>query len=145
MARTPNVPGELFLDASFAIALSSPRDQHHEQAARLASQVEQRGVQLVTTRAVVLEIGNALAKRRHREAAAALLDALEHDPSVQVIPLSEELFQRGWALYRQHQDKEWGLTDCISFVVMRDRGLTDALTADEHFRQAGFRALLTAQ
>lgn len=139
------MPGELFLDASFAIALSSPRDQHHARAVRLAAQVEQRGVQLVTTRAVVLEIGNALAKRRHREAAVSLLDALEQDPAIQVVTLSEELFQRGWALYRQHQDKEWGVTDCISFVVMRDRGLTDALTADEHFRQAGFRPLLAAQ
>lgn len=128
------MPGELFLDASFAIALSSPRDQHHAQAVRLAAQVEQLGVQLVTTRAVVLEIGNALAKRRHREAAVSLLDALEQDPGIQVVPLSEELFQRGWALYRQHHDKEWGVTDCISFTVMRDRGLSDALTADEHFR-----------
>jgi uncharacterized protein len=40
------------------------------------------------------------------------------------------------------RDKEWSLTDCISFVVMKERGLTEALTADHHFEQAGFKALL---
>ncbi len=131
-----------FLDASFAIALGSPRDQHHGQAVQLARQVEEQGIRLVTTRAVVLEIGNALAKRQHRSAAVSLLNALEQDPGVEVVGLSEELFLAGWTLFRQHQDKEWGVTDCISFVVMRERGLTEALTADDHFRQAGFRPLL---
>lgn len=133
---------ELFLDSSYAIALSSPRDQHHAHAVALARQIEAEGRRLVTTRAVVLEIGNALAKQRYRTAAVALLDALERDPDAEVVPLSNDLFQRGWALYSRHQDKEWGLTDCISFTVMNERGLTEALTADDHFRQAGFRALL---
>lgn len=92
---------------------------------------------------MILEIGNAMAKARRRAAGVALLDALEHDPSVEIVPLSEELFARAAALYRTHRDKEWGITDCVSFVVMRDRGVQEALTADDHFRQAGFRALLT--
>ena len=71
-----------------------------------------------------------------------LLYALEHDPSVEVLPLSEALFRQGFGLYRQRLDKEWGLTDCISFMVMQERGITEALTADHHFRQAGFLALL---
>ena len=44
--------------------------------------------------------------------------------------------------YKMRTDKEWGITDCISFVVMEEYGLTEALTADKHFRQAGFKALL---
>ena len=56
--------------------------------------------------------------------------------------MTAELYQRAFALYCQRMDKEWGLTDCISFVVMRERGLTEALSADKHFEQAGFRALL---
>ena len=72
-----------------------------------------------------------------------LLHALAHDPSVEVVPLSEVLFDKGFELYRQRPDKEWGLTDCVSFVLMQERGITDALTADTHFRQAGFRALLS--
>jgi len=59
-----------------------------------------------------------------------------------VILLSTEVFSRGLLLFDSRADKEWSLTDCISFVVMEDRGLTDALTADHHFEQAGFRALL---
>ena len=97
---------------------------------------------LITSRAVVLEIGNALSKLRYRAPAVALLDAIERDPNVEIVPLSEELYRQSLALYRQHQDKEWGLTDCVSFVVMRERSITDALTTDDHFRQAGFRALL---
>jgi predicted nucleic acid-binding protein len=133
---------ELFLDASYAIALGSPKDQHHARAVALAQQIEAERTRLVTTRAVVLEIGNALARPRHRRAAVTLLDALERDSNVDVVPLSEALYQQGWTLYRERPDQEWGLTDCISFALMRERGITEALSADDHFRQAGFRALL---
>lgn len=138
-----SVPGELFLDASYAIALGSPRDQHHAQAVELAGRIESEGTRLITTRAVILEIGNALAKARHRAASVALLDAIEHDPRIGIVPVSEDLFHDAAALYRKHRDKEWGLTDCLSFVVMSQRRLTEALTADDHFRQAGFRVLLS--
>ena len=91
---------------------------------------------------MALEIGNALAKQRHRGAAISLLSALEADPNIEVVPLSDLLYKQAFELYQQRPDKEWGMTDCVSFVLMQDRGLTDALTADDHFRQAGFRALL---
>ncbi len=97
---------------------------------------------MITTRAVILEIGNALAKLRYRAAAIELLDSLEEDPNVKIIALSEELYNRAMELYNKRPDKEWGLTDCVSFVVMQDYGITEALTTDEHFKQAGFRALL---
>jgi predicted nucleic acid-binding protein len=83
-----------------------------------------------------------LAGLRYRKAAVQLLDALENDPKVEIIPITEELCARAFDLYRSRPDKEWGLIDCISFIVMEDRKLTDALTADDHFRQAGFRALI---
>ena len=67
---------------------------------------------------------------------------MQRDPNLEIVPLSEQLYRRSLDLYRQHQDKEWGLTDCVSFAVMRERKITDALTADDHFRQAGFRILL---
>lgn len=132
----------VFLDAAYAIALSAPNDQYHERAVTLAEQLEAYGSQLITTRAVMLEIGNALAKLRYRIAAIELLDSLEADPDVEIIPISEKLYQRAFELYRERPDKEWGLTDCISFVVMKDRDVKNALTADEHFKQAGFNALL---
>jgi len=133
---------EVFLDTAYAIALSSPTDQFHARALELAEQLEALGTRLVTTRAVWLEIGNALSKQRYRQAAVQLLDALEADPTVDIVPLLEPLYARGMQLYRTRPDKEWGLTDCVSFLVMQDRGLTEALTTDEHFQQAGLRALL---
>jgi uncharacterized protein len=78
-------------------------------------------------------------------AAVRLLSALERDPKVEIVPLSEHLCARAFELYRERPDKEWGLTDCVSFVVMQDRALGQALTTDEHFEQAGFRALLREQ
>lgn len=133
---------EVFLDASYAIALSVSSDAHHERAISLADQLEAGQTRLVTTSAVLLEIGNALCRQRYRSAAVRLLRAISLDPSIEVVALSEPLYNRALTLYQTRQDKEWGLTDCISFVVMQDRRLQAALTADEHFQQAGFRALL---
>jgi hypothetical protein len=136
---------DYFLDAAYAIALSSPGDQHHRQALALADEIEQQETQLITTRAVVLEIGNALAKLRYRQAAVALLAALENDPRIEIVPLSEELYQQALHLFQTRLDKEWGLTDCISFEVMKARGITQALTTDHHFAQAGFQIRLSIE
>ena len=133
---------KVFLDTAYAIALSSPKDEHHELALRLAEEIEAGRIRLVTTRAVVFEIGNALARQRHRAAAIELLESLEFDPEVEIVPGTEELSARAFELYRARPDKEWGLTDCLSFVVMREQGITAALTTDKHFVQAGFEALL---
>lgn len=97
---------------------------------------------LITTQLVILEIGNALAKRKYRNAAIELIKSIEADPSIEIIPFSEELYKRAFQLYSSRMDKEWELTDCISFIVMKDYELVEALTADEHFQQAGFIALL---
>jgi len=136
------VPGAIFLDTAYAIALSAPADEHHERAVLLASWIKQEGARLVTTRGVLLEIGNALAKVRYRPAAIRLLHGLEADPAVEIVPLSEDLYQRALRLFSDRDDKEWSLVDCISFAVMQDRQVQAALTTDEHFQQAGFRALM---
>jgi uncharacterized protein len=139
----PNVEAEIFLDTAYAIALSSANDLHHETALRLASELSKTSTRFVTTRAILMEIGNALSKQRFRAAAVSLLDALEADPNVEIVPFSEELYHRAFQLYCERPDKEWGLIDCISFVVMQERGITQALTSDDHYRQAGFRPLMT--
>jgi predicted nucleic acid-binding protein len=132
----------LFLDASYAIALASPADAHHRRALELASEIEKRRPRLVTTRAVTVEIGNGLSKKKYRGTAARILRAIEEDTRIEVLPLSEDLYVRAFEFYHRHDDKEWGMTDCTSFVVMKERGIQDALTTDHHFLQAGFRALL---
>ena len=133
---------EVFLDTAFAIALSVATDEHHKRAEELADQLETEAIHLVTTRAVLLEIGNALSKQRYRQAAVELLTALEQDGQVEIVPLTENLYEQAFDLFCRRPDKDWGLVDCASFVVMQERGLTEALTTDEHFEQAGFRALL---
>lgn len=133
---------EVFLDTSFAIALSSITDQNHVKAVQIANQLEADKTRLVTTQAILLEIGNALSKQKYRIAAIQLLESLETDPNVEVVLLTYDLYKAAFNLYKQRKDKEWGLVDCISFIVMQNRGITDALTADSHFQQSGFRALL---
>lgn len=136
------MPDKIFLDSAYAIALSSSRDMYHQRAMQLATRLRLEKSRLITTRAILLEIGNALSKQRYRAAAVRLLIALETDPTVEVIPLTEHLYFRALEFYQSREDKEWGLTDGISFVAMTDQQVTEALTADAHFRQAGFRALL---
>jgi len=131
------MPPEVFLDTAFALALANPNDLLHRRATLLADQVEATRTRLITT-----EIGNALAKLRYRAASVQLLTALETDPNVEIVSLTDDLYDRAFQLYRTRPDKEWGLTDCVSFEVMRDRALTAALTPDRHFQQAGYRALL---
>lgn len=135
----------VFLDTSYALALAAPTDQHHRHAMRLADALEQARAPLVTTRAILLEIGNALSRQRYRQAAVDLLRSLDADPGVEVIALGEELYARALALFCTRPDKEWSLIDCVSFVVMAERGMTKALTADVHFEQCGYRALLRTQ
>jgi uncharacterized protein len=97
---------------------------------------------LVTTQAVLLEIGNALSKQKFRQIGGDLLEYFSISKSVEIVPLSDDLFNKALELFRNRPDKEWGLVDCISFVVMTEKGIAQALTADEHFNQAGFKALL---
>jgi hypothetical protein len=100
-------------------------------------------VSTLTTAWVLTEVADALAGLEQRGAFLALLERLRKDPTVTIVAPSEGPFERGLELFRKRPDKEWSLTDCISFVVMKQYGITDALTGDHHFEQAGFRILLT--
>lgn len=104
--------------------------------------MSQEGRRVVTTEAVLTEIGNALSSARNRSFAAKYIESVQRTASFEVVYSTVDLFHRGFTFYNERQDKEWGLTDCISFVVMREQGITEALTADRHGEQAGFTALL---
>jgi uncharacterized protein len=133
---------EWFLDSSYAIALAASTDQLHKRAMELAKELETNPRLLVTTRAVLFEIGNALSKQRYRAAAVSLLTSIESDSSIRVVEINHDLYQAALTLLADRADKNWGLTDCASFVVMKELGISEALTADAHFEQAGFRAML---
>jgi predicted nucleic acid-binding protein len=101
------------------------------------------GLTLITTEFLLLELADALCKPHQREEVLALWNVVETDPAFRLIRVTPELIQRGKKLYCERPDKEWPLTDCISFVVMQEQGLAEALTADRHFEQAGFKTLLS--
>lgn len=130
---------DVFADTAYGIALVVKQDQYHDRAQQWSLRISGR---IITTVPVLLEIANTLSRPAWRKAGVALIDNLQHRPDVEIVRLSESLWQRGWDLFCQRADKAWSMTDCISFLVMQDAGLSDALTADEHFRQAGFRAVL---
>jgi predicted nucleic acid-binding protein len=128
-----------FLDTAYLLALLNPRDTWHARALTLSQRPHSK---LVTTEAVLTEIADALCQRARRTWAVQTIDDLRGDRSVRCVGVDSRLFARALDFYRERDDKDWSLTDCISFVVMGDLRLTDALTSDVHFVQAGFRALL---
>jgi predicted nucleic acid-binding protein len=97
---------------------------------------------LVTTPWVLVEVADGLAGSPDRGKFDELLHFLRSHKHVTVAPLDQQVFDQGVELYTRRPDKDWSLTDCISFVVMREHGITDALTGDHHFEQAGFNILL---
>jgi hypothetical protein len=128
-----------FADTSFYVASLSPRDALHGRAEAVGRGFRGR---VVTTEYVLLEVATFFSAPPNRPVFLALLDALRRDPDVDVVRASADLWDRGVARFAARPDKAWSLTDCVSFIVMEDRGLADALTADHHFEQAGFVALL---
>jgi predicted nucleic acid-binding protein len=133
-------PTRLFLDTAFVQALLNRNDQYHVIAKSRLTELR-TATEVWTTEAILIEIGNALSAT-HREAAVRFINQCYATPNTHVVSVDTALLKRALGLYDERADKEWGLTDCISFVVMADQNLVDAMTADRHFIQAGFRALM---
>jgi predicted nucleic acid-binding protein len=139
-----NVSSRIYIDTVYVVALINQRDQYHKRASALADQFE--GHPLLVTDAGLLEMGNALARNYKKEAVEVIKYFLTSD-EVKIVHLTPQLFNQAFAEYEKSRDKEWGLKewgliDCVSFVVMRQEGVHQALTFDHHFEQAGFQALL---
>jgi uncharacterized protein len=128
-----------FADTSYFVALCGPRDSYHARALELSENLV--GV-IVTTEYVLVETAGMLSRAQDRPAFINLARDLRSDPAVRVVPASGAVFQAGLSLFADRPDKEWSLVDCISFTIMGQRRLKDALASDHHFEQAGFRALL---
>jgi len=128
-----------FPDTSFYQALLNPGDKWHASALELSGTFQG---QLVTSEYVLCELGALMSRGHLRALFLALVQELESAAAVEVISASHEYFQEGLALFWIRPDKEWSLTDCISFVLMQHRDITDALSTDRHFEQAGFHPLL---
>ena len=129
----------MFADSLFFFALLNERDACHQRATEVSQEF---GAVIVTTRWVLAEVADALCAPAWRGRAGAFIEFVLTAQGFLVQGSSDELFDRGMDLYRSRHDKEWSLTDCVSFVVMADEGIAEALTGDRHFEQAGFKALL---
>jgi len=139
--QKPMTTGDrVFIDTWFIQALLNRRDIFHAEAKQLFIGLSTAS-EIWITEAILVEIGNAVSKH-NRSGAVAFIHSCYRTQKMQVVSVDTELLLRATDLYSHRQDKEWGLTDCISFVVMRENGLVNALTGDRHFEQAGFRALL---
>ena len=129
-----------FVDTSYYLALLNENDEFHHAALEATKRLPPK---LVTTAWILLEFANGMRRVGCRDLAAEFIRDLRNDYRVSIVQPALDMFDRGLKLYADRPDKEWSLTDCISFLVMKDRGLTEALTTDGHFRQAGFQMLIS--
>lgn len=129
----------IFVDSSFIIALINPRDRYHHQALALSDRVE--NYPLLITDAILLEIGNGLV-RGYKQQAIEIIEFYLDADEVKIVNLDSGLFAKALERYKIYQDKDWGIVDCLSFVVMQEAGIEQVLTFDKHFLQAGFQPLI---
>ena len=130
---------DLFADTYYFIALVGPDSVDRQKAVAATANCTCR---LITTAWILTELANFLHRLRDRAAFLQIFHALTTDPKVVILECNQHYFDRGITLYKSRPDKEWSLTDCISFIAMKEMRINDALTGDHHFEQAGFHALL---
>lgn len=131
-----------FVDTVCWIGLLNQDDEIHELADREYRRLMKSGVHFVTTTSVINEIANSLSAPTFRKAVVGFYHRLQESSRIEIVFVNQHLWSAGWQLYEDRPDKSWSLTDCISIVVMQERGLSDVLTNDKHFKQAGFQVIL---
>jgi predicted nucleic acid-binding protein len=132
----------VFADTGYWIALLDPQDTLHPKAITLTLALSQ--AQICTSEMVLTEVLNHFAKRGQflRQAATALIQSAEENPTIDIIAQTNFLFQQAFILYQHRPDRAWSHTDCASFFIMRQQNILESLAYDKHFEQAGFIALL---
>lgn len=134
----------LFVDTAGWACLCDRREQYHAITTHTYRDARNQGRQLVTTNLVLIELVAVLTSPRRlpRPEIVAFIETIKTASHVEVVPIDSLLEEQAWQLLKDRQDKEWSLVDCASFVVMQQHGITEALTTDRHFEQAGFVRLL---
>lgn len=135
-------PSRIFVDTVAWLALANKSDLLHRRTMDLNQELLSKGTHYITTDYVLTEVANSLARPPHRKSIIRFLEAILSSKSVAILIITRERFLHAWQLYRSRPDKEWGLTDCTSFIIMEEQRLREAFTSDRHFQQAGYRCLL---
>jgi uncharacterized protein len=132
----------IFIDTSGWIAILNRDDQHHKLSLELFSKLKAGKANIVTTDWILAETGNGLARTAARESFVKFANSVTQSTKSRLIWIQEEILEEALLLYAKVDDKQWGIVDCASIVVMRHEGITDVITADRHFQQAGFHCLM---
>jgi uncharacterized protein len=134
---------KIFVDSSFFIALINTSDKDHSIAKDVYKKVIKEKWKIFITDNVIIELGDYFSKLRWREIGRNwIISILDEKETFNVISLDKTIFIESLILFMKHKDKEWGLTDCISFVTMKKHKISEVLTFDHHFEQAGFTNLI---
>ena len=132
----------VFVDSFAWIASINRSDNYHDICLKTVAELLHKQVKLFTTNYVILETINALSKADFRKAVIEFVNKLEQSPSVEIITITEDTYRKAWRLYTQRMDKDWGITDCTSFEVMKMYSMKKVFTNYKHFEQAGFSLLI---
>jgi len=133
---------KVFVDTSAWLALVNKSDAAHQKARKVRDALLKDHIQFIVTNYVMVEIANALCRVPHRETAVKLINFIEMTENIQIVEIDKEIYKEAWRVYSTYMDKDWSLTDCTSFEVMKERRITEAFTTDKHFEQAGFDILM---
>lgn len=137
----PKIP-RIFVDTAGWLALANKSDLLHQRATKLHHDLLSKGAQYLTTDYVLTEVANSLARPPYRKSIIRFLDTIFSSRSVTILTVTPAHFLRAYQLYKSRPDKEWGFTDCTSFILMEEQRLREAFTSDYHFQQAGYTCLL---
>lgn len=132
----------VFVDTSAWLALINEADSDHVSAKTIRDKLLRSKKRFFITNYIIVEIANSLCKTRWRSHAVSLINSIRETESIEVVEIDREILDDAWNMYSTRTDKEWSLTDCASFVVMKKYGIQEAFTSDHHFEQAGYEVLL---
>jgi len=139
------MPEVVFWDTAAFVALGNRDDALYSAAVAVNKDLARQKAYILTTDAVLTEVANSFSKAVLRPMARRIIDSFQQSAksgAARLVHVDEGLWQRGWQLYVTRPDKDWSLTDCISFVVMHEHKIVRSFTSDHHFEQAGFVRLI---
>lgn len=132
----------IFIDTSYFIALVNVKDLYHKLAKEWAQRIKKDKIICHLTIPIIFEIADGFSKLSRREIGKSLIDNILNSDNYLVHHFSDAIYERALKLYLSREDKEWGLTDCYSFQIMKENKISKVLTADMHFKQFGKDILL---